>query len=89
VLDAALPSPWLDAAKAYVAGDPRRAAEVYAEIGSRPDEAYARLEAARRLALSGRVVEARAEAETALGFYREVDAAAYQEESERLCLAPV
>jgi DNA-binding SARP family transcriptional activator/tetratricopeptide (TPR) repeat protein len=88
VLDAALPSPWLAAAKAYVAGDPRRAADVYAEIGSRPDEAYARLEAARRLALSGRGVEARAEAETALGFYREVDAAAYVEESERLCLAP-
>jgi tetratricopeptide (TPR) repeat protein len=89
VLNAALPSPWLDAAKAYVVGDPRRAADVYAEIGSRPDEAYARLEAARQLALRGRGVEARAEAETALGFYREVEAAAYLEESERLCLTPV
>jgi tetratricopeptide (TPR) repeat protein len=88
VLDAALPSPWREAAKAYVAGDPRRAAEVYADIGSRPDEAYAHLEAARRLARGGRGAEARTQAESALSFYREVEAAAYLEESEQLCLAP-
>jgi hypothetical protein len=88
VLDAALPSPWLDAAKAYVAGDPQQAAEVYAEIGSRPDEAYAHLEAARRLARGGRGAEARVQAESAADFYREVEAAGYLEESERLCLTP-
>src|SRR4029450_11056192 len=48
-LDGALPSPWLDAARAYAAGDPARAAKLYAEIGSRPDEATARLAAARQL----------------------------------------
>ncbi len=87
VLDSALPSRWLDAAKAFVAGDPRRAAEVYAQIGSRPDEAYAHLEAARRLTADGHVAEARAEAQAALRFYREVGANAYVEESERLCFA--
>ena len=87
VLDGALPSRWLDAAKAFVAGDPRQAAEVYAQIGSRPDEAYAHLEAARRLSAAGRATEARAEAEAALRFYREVGATAYVEEGERLCFA--
>jgi tetratricopeptide (TPR) repeat protein len=87
VLDGALPSRWLDAAKAFVAGDPRQAAKVYAKIGSRPDEAYAHLEAARRLSADGRAAEARAEAQAALDFYREVGAAAYVEEGERLCFA--
>ncbi|HEX6678386.1 MAG TPA: hypothetical protein VF486_25635, partial [Actinomycetes bacterium] len=87
VLDGALPSRWLDAAKAFVAGDPRHAAEIYAQIGSRPDEAYAHLEAARRLSTDGHADEARAEAEAALSFYREVEATAYLEESERLCFA--
>ncbi|HEY2957217.1 MAG TPA: BTAD domain-containing putative transcriptional regulator [Actinomycetota bacterium] len=86
VLDAALPSRWLDAARSFVAGDPGRAAALYAEIGSRPDEAYAHLAAARRLSADGRGEEARAEAEAALGFYREVGASAYVEEGERLCL---
>jgi len=86
VLDAALPSRWLDAARSFVAGDPRRAAAVYAEIGSRPDEAYAHLAAARRLSVDGRADEARTEAEAALGFYREVGATAYVEEGEQLCL---
>ncbi|HEV3463896.1 MAG TPA: hypothetical protein VG846_07930, partial [Actinomycetota bacterium] len=48
-LDEALPSRWLDAARAFGAGDPARSARLYAEIGSRPDEATARLAAARRL----------------------------------------
>jgi tetratricopeptide (TPR) repeat protein len=75
-LDAALPSRWLEAAKAFAAGDPRRAAEVYAQIGSRPDEAHARLEAARLLSADGRTGDAQVQAEAALGFYREVGATA-------------
>ena len=43
------PSPWLDAARALAAGDPLRAAAIYAGIGSLPDEADARLAAARVL----------------------------------------
>ena len=48
-LDEVLPSRWLDAARAFAGGDPARAARIYAEIGSRPDEAAARLAAAHRL----------------------------------------
>jgi hypothetical protein len=40
-LDDVLPSPWLVAARAFVAGDPVQAAKTYTEIGSRPDAAYA------------------------------------------------
>jgi hypothetical protein len=52
------PSPWLAAARALAAGDPLRAAAVYAAIGSRPDEADARLAAARRLEAAGDLAQA-------------------------------
>jgi len=68
------PSPWLDAARAFVGGDPLHAAGVYAAIGSRPDEAAARLAAARRLAADGRATEARAELAAARAFYASVGA---------------
>jgi tetratricopeptide (TPR) repeat protein len=51
-------SPWLDAARALAAGDPLAAAATYAAIGSRPDEADARLAAARMLVAKGRPGEA-------------------------------
>jgi hypothetical protein len=79
-LDAAISSRWLEAARAFVAGDARQAAEIYAKIGSRPDEAEARLEAARRLPAAHR----EAELEAALAFYREVGAIAYLNEAEAL-----
>jgi DNA-binding SARP family transcriptional activator/class 3 adenylate cyclase len=73
-----LSSRWLDAAKALVSGDALRAAGIYAQIGSRPDEAYARLEAARQLpAHTGRP-----ELEAAMAFYREVNAVTYLSEAE-------
>ena len=62
------PSPWLDAARALAAGDPLAAADRYAAIGSRPDEADARLAAARRLARQGRPAEAEAEEAAARAF---------------------
>jgi class 3 adenylate cyclase/tetratricopeptide (TPR) repeat protein len=68
------PSPWLAAARAMVAGDPRRAAGVYARIGSRPDEAAARLAAARPLAAAGRTEEATAELAAARAFLAPVGA---------------
>jgi class 3 adenylate cyclase/tetratricopeptide (TPR) repeat protein len=61
-------SPWLDAARALAAGDPLAAADRYAAIGSRPDEADARLAAARRLARQGRPAEAKAQEATARAF---------------------
>src|SRR6266700_1747905 len=49
------PSRWRDALEAFVSGNPARAADLYATIGSYPDEAHARLEAARdALSASGR-----------------------------------
>jgi two-component system response regulator DesR len=48
-----LPTGWLDAALAFAAGDPQRAASLYAEIGSLPDEAWARLRAAQTHASAG------------------------------------
>jgi class 3 adenylate cyclase/tetratricopeptide (TPR) repeat protein len=65
-------SVWLDAAGALAAGDPLAAAAVYAAIGSRPDEADARLAAARRLAAQGRPDEAEAQEAAARAFLREV-----------------
>jgi hypothetical protein len=38
----ALPGLWVDAAQAITRGDMGRAAGIFAEIGSRPDEAHAR-----------------------------------------------
>ncbi len=78
------PSGWLEAARALVAGDPQRAAEVYAGIGSRPDEADARLAAGGRAWAAGRAAEAEAELAAASAFYREVGADACLAEAEAL-----
>ena len=84
-LDAvALASRWLDAVRAFVTGDPRRAAEIYAKIGSRPDEAAARLEAARQLLAAGREAEGQAELAAARSFYQEVGATAYLEAASHI-----
>jgi class 3 adenylate cyclase/tetratricopeptide (TPR) repeat protein len=68
---------WLDAANAYVSGEPGQAAEVLAEIGAGPEEAYARLEAATRALELGRADELERESERALAFFRRVGAVAY------------
>jgi tetratricopeptide (TPR) repeat protein len=52
------PSPWLAAARALAAGNPLAAAAVYAGIGSLPDEADARLAAARQLGQRGATAKA-------------------------------
>lgn len=64
---------WLDAAAAAGEGDWPRAAGVFARIGSLPDEALARLQAAADLAVGGRDAEAEAERRLARVFYREVE----------------
>jgi DNA-binding SARP family transcriptional activator/class 3 adenylate cyclase len=87
VLDEAPPSPWLEAVRALVAGEPVLAARVYAEIGARPDEAYAHLAAARRLLGGGRLAEGRTELDRALVFYREVGATAHLAEARELLFA--
>jgi DNA-binding SARP family transcriptional activator len=85
-LDDVVPSRWLDAARAFAGGDPARAARIYAEIGSRPDEAAARLAAARRL-LPTRPAEGRVELERAMTFFREAGATASLEQAKELLFA--
>jgi class 3 adenylate cyclase/tetratricopeptide (TPR) repeat protein len=63
------PSPWLTAARALAAGDPLAAAATYAAIGSRPDEADARLAAARLLGQRGATAEAGEQRAAAHAFY--------------------
>jgi len=85
-LDEVLPSRWLDAARAFADGDLGRAARIYADIGSRPDEAAARLAAARKL-LPTRPAEGRVELERAIAFFREAGAGAPLEQAKDLLFA--
>lgn len=84
---ATLRTPWVQAAMAIATGEFGRAAELYAEIGSLPDESYARLRAAERLFAAGRRMEASAQAEQALAFFRQVQAGAYLDEGAALLAA--
>jgi class 3 adenylate cyclase/tetratricopeptide (TPR) repeat protein len=81
------PTPWLQAATAVAAGDFERAAGLYAGIGSLPDEAFARLQGARRLLAVGRQAEASVQLQRALAFYRQVGASAYLREGEAILAA--
>jgi hypothetical protein len=84
---AAISTRWLDAARAYAAGAFEEAADVYAEIGALPDEAFARLRGAETLVDAGRRVDADAQLQRALAFYRAVGATAYTREGEALLAA--
>ena len=75
---------WVAAATAVAVGDFGDAAEIYADIGSRPDEAFARLQAGTRLLGTGDSAQAKIELERALAFFRSVEAASYVREAERL-----
>jgi class 3 adenylate cyclase/tetratricopeptide (TPR) repeat protein len=75
---------WLEAAAAYVAGEPGRAADLCSEIGALPEEAYARLEAAGLALAAGRRSEADEQRARALEFYRHVTAASYSRRAEAL-----
>jgi class 3 adenylate cyclase/tetratricopeptide (TPR) repeat protein len=78
------PTLWLQAAAAVAAGDYDRAADLYAQIGSQPDEAFARLNAAKQLLTAGHRAEASGPLERALAFYRQVNANGYLREVEAL-----
>jgi DNA-binding SARP family transcriptional activator/class 3 adenylate cyclase len=80
------PTPWLQAA-AMAAGRFEQAADIYAQIGSLPDEAFARLRAAEQLLNAGRRADGNAQLQQALGFYRQVRASAYVREAEALLAA--
>jgi len=76
VSDAFETSVWLDAAKAFAAGDYTSAADIYADMGSLPDEADARL----RSGIEAEVLRA-------LEFYRSVGATRYIRDGEALLAA--
>ena len=61
-----------------------RAAGLFEEIGSAPDEARARLRAASKLLDAGRTAEGMEQLERAAAFYRRVGATAYLAECEAL-----
>jgi class 3 adenylate cyclase/tetratricopeptide (TPR) repeat protein len=83
----AMPTPWLQAATAMAAGRFEEAADTYAKIGSRPDEAYARLRAAEQQLAGGRRAEGTGQLQRALAFYRQVAATGYLREGEALVAA--
>src|SRR6266545_1270881 len=78
---------WFEAARRVVSGNLLGAADLCAEIGSLPDEAYARLRSAEIFAHEGRRADADAQLKRALAFYGSVGAAAYARRAEVL-LAP-
>lgn len=75
---------WTEAVRAYVSGDFARAAEDYAEIGSKPEEAEARLRAAEALLEQGDRAEADTQLQRALAFWRSVGATRFVQEGEAL-----
>jgi tetratricopeptide (TPR) repeat protein len=80
-------TPWLQAAMAIAREMFEQAADIYAAIGSLPDEAFARLRAAQHLVAGQRRIEASEQLERALVFYREVRASAYLREAQALLAA--
>jgi class 3 adenylate cyclase/tetratricopeptide (TPR) repeat protein len=79
--------PWLEAAAAFATGDFALAAEVYANMGSLADAAFASLHAAERLLAGGRRAEGDEHLRRALAFYRKAAAAAYLRRAEALLAA--
>jgi class 3 adenylate cyclase/tetratricopeptide (TPR) repeat protein len=75
---------WTEAAEAVVCGDFLHAADLFAEIGSRPDEALARLHAAAILVGTESNGRGATELERALAFFRATAALRYLSEGERL-----
>ena len=79
--------PWVRAGLAYVEHDFTRAADLYREIGTVPDEADARLRAAEEAIDAGRRAEGERELERALALWRSLGATAYVLEGEALLAA--
>jgi class 3 adenylate cyclase/tetratricopeptide (TPR) repeat protein len=85
--NATISTRWLEAAREYATGEYSDAADIYADIGSVPDEAFARLRAAAALIEAGRRAEADAQLQQALAFYRSVGATGFIREAEGLFAA--
>jgi hypothetical protein len=78
---------WIDATRAYLSADYAGAADLLRRIGSRPEEAEARLRAAEQLIAAGRRPEGEGQLGLALEFYRSVRATHFIGECEALLTA--
>ena len=78
------PTRWAAAAGAFAGGDFGAAVAAYAEIGARPDEAFARLRLAEQLVERGRHDDAESALRPALAFYQQVRATALLRDAETL-----
>jgi tetratricopeptide (TPR) repeat protein len=78
---------WLESAGRVLDGRYSDAADLFVEIGSLPEEAYARLRAAERLIGEGRRQQADDQLHRALAFWRSVGATRYVREGEALLAA--
>jgi class 3 adenylate cyclase/tetratricopeptide (TPR) repeat protein len=88
LLDGATPrTKWYEAACAVIDGGFSRAADLYAAIGSQPDEAVARLQAAKQSRAAGDGVQAEEQLTRALDFFRRVGARAHMRDAEMLSSA--
>jgi tetratricopeptide (TPR) repeat protein len=76
--------PWHEGARLIATDDLAGAAEVYAEIGTVPDEAYARLKAAEQSVRAGGRVEADRQLRVALAVFAQLGATAWTAEAEAL-----
>jgi hypothetical protein len=79
--------PWIAVAEQIGRGDYPGAADLYAEIGALPNEAYTRLRAAAQLLDPGRRREADEQLRRSLEFWRSVRASRYVGEGESLLVA--
>jgi class 3 adenylate cyclase/tetratricopeptide (TPR) repeat protein len=77
-------TPWTEVVEAYARGRYPRAAEILQAIGSRPDEAAARIRAGEALLAEGARAAATEQLERSLAFWRSVGATAYVREGEAL-----
>jgi len=75
---------WRSVAGAVLQGRLVDVADRLADLGLKPDEAHARLRAARELVAQGRRAEADEQLGRALAFYRSVGAGRYVREGEEL-----
>ena len=82
------PSRWIQAGRLWASGDRAGAADRFEEIGSAPDEAYARVKEAERLIEAGRRAEAEPFLSRALELYRGMGATAFIREAETLLAPP-
>ena len=83
-----LPSRWIQAGRLWASGDLAGAANRFEEIGSAPDEAYARVKEAERLVAAGRRAEVEPFLSRALELYRGMGATAFIREAEQLLAPP-